>query len=130
MRKKFFSAALLFQLSVSSAFATNMDYRCFSYFWNGDEREKGTLELSIAQSSAQANIVEEMWDDGILGGKIDQKYRSRGPVKYVRFGRYLIVEESMLTGGKRLRDGSMGGFVRVEGEAEGGFYQYKFVCRR
>ncbi|MCM2323018.1 MAG: hypothetical protein NDJ90_07125 [Oligoflexia bacterium] len=128
--KKKLVVALLSLSTASSAFAGGIDYRCFSYYWNGDRHEKGTMDLSVAADSATANIVEELWDDGTLGGKIDSSYRPRGSVKYVKFGSNLIVEAALLSGGKKLRDGSLGGFVRVEGQAEGGFYQYKFVCRR
>lgn len=59
------------------------------------------------------------------------KYRSRGPIKYLKYGKYsnaVIVEESLVTGGRLLDDGRKGGFARIEGEAEGGFFQYKFIC--
>lgn len=113
----------------SSAEAASYNYKCFSYYWNGYEGEKGTMKLSLNSKSARADILEESWDDD-LGGSIDTKYRSRGSVKYVKFGANLIVEEALLEGGKELRDGSLGGFARVEGQAEGGFFQYKFICKR
>ena len=120
---------LIFSLPLAAG-ATEFNYSCYCYHWNGYYYEKGTMDLTLNSNFAKANIIEVSWDDDSLGGSIDTKYRSRGSVKYVKFGKNLIVEESMLTGGKKLKDGNMGGFVRVEGRAEGGFYQYKFVCRR
>lgn len=112
----------------SSAFARSYDYDCFSFYWNGYEGESGTMSLSVNARSATADIHEESWDEN-LGGKLDSSYRSRGDTPFVKFGGELIVEKSLLTGGRRLRDGNWGGIGRVEGQAEGGFYQYKFICK-
>jgi hypothetical protein len=106
-------------------------YTCYSYFWNGYADEKGTLDLTVDDEvTAQANLNNE---DGDLieqvGGSRNRNYRSRGAIKYAKFEGGLVIEESLLSGGRTLKDGSMGGFARVEGEAEGGFYQYKFVCK-
>ena len=122
--KRFIVLAMLVS---TSAFARSYEYDCYSYYWNGYEGEKGTMSLSVNARTAAADINEESWDD--LGGKIDSSYRSRGNVPYVKYGNELIVEKSLLTGGRRLRDGNWGGFARVEGEAEGGFFQYKFICK-
>lgn len=110
------------------AHETTYNYKCFSYYWNGDDQQKGTMNLSVSEQSASANIVEELWDEN-LGGALNPNYRSRGSIEYAKFGQELIVEKVLIKGGKKLRDGSMGGFARVEGVAEGGFYQYKFVCK-
>jgi len=84
------------------------------------------MSLSVSPTKAKADIHEQSWED--IDSPRDLDYRSRGQMAYARFGE-LIVEETMLTGGKVMRDGGMGGFARVEGEAEGGFFQYKFVCK-
>lgn len=112
-----------------SAFAKTHTYKCYSYYWNGDEQSHGTMTLEVNNKTAKADIAEESWDDN-LGGNLNSTYRSRGAIKYVKFGSELIVQESLLTGGTKLDDQSYGGFARVEGEAEGGFYQYKFICKR
>lgn len=128
MKKLGYSLTPFISLLSLSAAAANFNYNCFSYYWNGSDNDKGTMLLTLNSESATANILEESWDD--LGGLLNQKYKSRGAIKYVKFGNELIVEEALLSGGKVLRDGSLGGFVRVEGEAEGGFFQYKFICKR
>lgn len=114
--------------TVSSYADTKYEYKCFSYYWNGDDHEKGTMLLEVTSKKATADILEVQWDEN-LGGDRDPDYNSRGAVKFVKFGYNLIVEKALLSGGKELRDGSLGGFARVEGEAEGGFYQYKFICK-
>jgi hypothetical protein len=109
------------------AHARPYDYECFSFYWNGYEGEKGTMDLTVNARKATADIHEVTWDED-LGGNLDTSYQSRGDIPYVRFGE-IIAEKSLLTGGRRLRDGNWGGFARVEGQAEGGFYQYKFICK-
>lgn len=107
-----------------SAQASTYKYKCFSY---GDS-EKVTMDLSIDSQTATADILEMLWDQDI-GGPLDENYKPRGNVKYLRYGHSLIVAPELVTGGKELRDGDLGGFARVEGEAEGGYYQYKFICK-
>lgn len=119
-------AAVIGPVSVS---AQDYDYKCFSYYWNGDNREKGTMTLSLNSRTATADIIEESWDKN-LGGTLNEKYKSKGKIKFIKYGTNLIVEEALVSGGRALRDGSLGGFGRVEGQAEGGFYQYKFICKR
>jgi hypothetical protein len=104
------------------------NYSCWSFYWNGDDQQRGTMTLTVSGNSAKADIIEENWDN--LGGNIDRKYRPRGKMKFLKFGHNLILEESLVSGGHKLRDGSLGGIARVEGEGEGGFYQYKFICKR
>ena len=130
MNRTLLALALAFISLPTSAFAADFEYKCFSYYWNGKDNQKGTMDLVVGSNSAMANIVEESWDDDDIGGARDTKYKSRGRIEYVKFGSILIVEKVLLTGGKALDDGRLGGFVRVEGQAEGGFYQYKFVCKR
>ncbi len=112
----------------TSAFARSYDYDCYSYYYNGDTSSSGTMTLSVNPRTAKADIVEEEWDNN-LGGKLNTNYQSRGNIPFVKFGNELIVEKSLLTGGRRLKDGNWGGFARVEGQAEGGFFQYKFICK-
>lgn len=120
---------LVLTLFVSfGAQARSYDYECFSFYWNGYDGMSGIMDLSVNAKKATADIREVSWDDGDLGGNLDPSYRSRGEIPYLRFGG-LILEKSLTTGGRRLRDGRWGGFARVEGEAEGGFYQYKFICK-
>lgn len=107
--------------------ASSFGYECQSFYWNGLEGS-GTMDLAVNARRATADIREEMWDTN-LGGKINANYRSRGKRPFVKYGNQLIVEKSLLTGGRRMRDGNWGGIARVEGQAEGGFYQYKFTCR-
>ncbi len=124
------ASVLMFEASAFAA-ANEYEYSCFSFYWNGDSSQHGTMSLTLTPKKASADIVEEQWDDEEgLGGNIDPNYRSRGNLEVVRYGTNLIVEKSMLTGGRSLRDGSLGGIVRVEGQAEGGFYQYKFICKQ
>ncbi len=106
--------------------ARSYTYECKSIYWNG-YNESGTMSLSVNARKATADIHEESWDEG-LGGNLNPNYRSRSERPYVKFGGDLIVEKSLLTGGRRMRDGNWGGVARVEGQAEGGFYQYKFLC--
>jgi hypothetical protein len=120
----FFAAALV---SIP-AHAAGFNYKCYSYFMNGHD-EKATMDLKVGKTVARAVIHENGMDEPV-GGKIDPRYKSKGKVKYLRFGGGLIVQEALANGGERLKDGSLGGFVRFEGEAEGGFFQYKFVCKR
>jgi hypothetical protein len=126
-------SVLMFAASGFSA-PEEYEYSCFSFYWNGDSNGRGTMSLTLTPKKASADIVEEQWDDEMgLGGDIDTKYRSRGNLEFVKYGDSLIVKKSMLTGGRSLRGGSSGasgGIVRVEGEAEGGFFQYKFICKR
>lgn len=121
------SLLVLALLMSASAFGRAYDYDCYSFYWNGSDSGKGTMELSVNARKATADIHSESWDN--LGGLIDSSYRSRGERTFVKYGSELIVEKSLLTGGRRLRDGSWGGIARVEGEAEGGFFQYKFYCK-
>lgn len=121
--KRFIVLALFISFGAQ---ARSFNYECKSFFWNG-HNDSGTMELSVNARKASADIREESWDES-LGGNINPNYRSRGETPYVKFGDSLIVEKALLTGGKRLRDGSWGGVARVEGQAEGGFYQYKFIC--
>lgn len=127
MKTMFFVLVLSF---VSApAMAKTYKYRCYSYDWNGDSTERGEMSLTVSKTKATADIKSVSWDQG-LGGPLDRSYKSRGPVRYLKFGDELILEEVLVDGGKTLREGDLGGFARVEGEAEGGFYQYKFICRR
>lgn len=124
--KTFLMALLVATTSLPlTALAANFKYKCFSY-----DGEKQIMVLALNAQKATADILGESWDEDNLGGRINPNYRPRGPASYVKYGYNLVVEKVLLTGGKQLRDGSIGGFARVEGEAEGGFYQYKFVCRR
>lgn len=119
---------LVLALFVSfGAHARSYDYECSSFYWNGEEGTQGFMDLSVNPRKAKADIRDESWDNS-LGGSLNESYRSRGDRPYVKFGNELIVEKSLLTGGRRMRDGSWGGIARVEGQAEGGFYQYKFTC--
>jgi hypothetical protein len=127
MKKFIFALVVTFNFPFF-VFAANYNYKCFSYFWNGYEHESGTMDLTVNTKSATANSPEGGW--GEMGGKRNTKYKPRGAVEYVKFGNSLIVEKVLLTGGKELKDGSMGGIARFEGQAEGGFYQYKFICKR
>lgn len=121
---------LAMTLAASTSLANTYSYNCFSYYWNGYEHQKGTMTLIVSDRAAAADIVEESWEDGDLGGATNPKYKSKGAIKFVKFGDNLILEEALVSGGKQLNDGSLGGIARAEGEAEGGFYQYKFVCKR
>lgn len=112
----------------TTAFANTYEYKCYSFYWNGDN-EKGTMSLIVDSDSAKADIDSESWDEN-LGGKLNPKYKSKGSLKFFKFGDNLLLEGALVNGGKTLRDGSLGGIARVEGEAEGGFYQYKFICKR
>lgn len=123
--KSFIVLALLMS---TAAQASSYEYDCFSFYWNGSESEKGTMDLSVNARKASADIHYETWDNN-LGGLLNQSYRSRSERTFVKFGNELIVEKSLLTGGRRLRDGNWGGIARLEGQAEGGFYQYKFICK-
>lgn len=112
----------------TSAFANTYEYKCYSFYWNGENQE-GTMSLVVDGDTAKADIDEESWDKD-LGGKLNPKYKSRGSLKFLKFGYELLLESALVKGGKTLRDGSLGGIARVEGEAEGGFFQYKFICKR
>ena len=113
----------------TSAFANSYEYKCYSFYWNGYDHEKGTMSLTVDGNTATADINEEYWDEN-LGGKLNPKYKSKGPLKFLKFGSELLLEEALIDGGKTLRDGSLGGIARVEGQAEGGFFQYKLICKR
>ncbi len=119
--------ALLVLLAVCStpAHAQTFKFKCFRL---GGER--GLMNLVVNSRSAKADIVGESWDDGFLGGAINPNYRPRGSASYVKYGTNLILEKALVAGGVELRDGSIGGFARAEGEAEGGFFQYKYICKR
>ena len=119
----------IFLLALISFNVFAHDYKCFSYYWNGYENEKGTMLLSVDQNFADADIVEESWDKKI-GGALNPKYKSEGKIKFIKYGHDLILEDVLINGGKILNDGSLGGIARVEGQGEGGFYQYKFICKR
>ncbi len=97
MKISFLFVVLMQLASTISAQAENYSYSCFSYYWNGHDGQRGTMQLSVNPESAQADILEESWDKG-LGGMINANYRSRGPVKYVKFGSELILEEVLLIG--------------------------------
>ena len=120
----------LFSIQSFSSPARTWTYKCYSYYWNG-YNEKGTLLLSVSHQSATAKIEQdkEIWHNGI-GGLRNLNYRSRGSIEMYKYGNNLIVEKSLTVGGRQLNDGTMGGFVRWEGQAEGGFYQYKFICKK
>jgi len=129
MKKLFF--ALLAAAGISAhAEAKVFNYKCFSYFWNGETGEKGTLDLAVSPHAAQATLKNQ---DGEAidksNGPRNTNYRSRGSVRYAKFGYRIIAEESLITGGRRLDNGQLGGLARYEGEAEGGFFQYKFICK-
>lgn len=122
--KRFIVLALLVSFGAE---ARSFKYDCQSFYWNGYQGESGTMELAVNARKATADIREESWDEN-LGGNINLNYQSRGDKPFVKFGNNLIVEKSLLTGGRRMRDGNWGGIARVEGKAEGGFFQYKFNC--
>ncbi len=86
------------------------------------------MNLTISGTKASADILEESWDH--LDGPLNPKYKSKGSIPFIKFGDSLIVESTLANGGRELRDGQFGGIARVEGQAEGGFYQYKFICKR
>jgi len=98
-------------------------YECYSY--EGDTR---IMDLTVNPRKATAMIREDAWNI-TLGGNLVQNYRSRGDIPFVKYGKELIVEKSLLTGGRRLRDGNWGGLARVEGKDGGEFFQYKFICK-
>jgi len=118
--------AILFSASV---FAKDYSYECSSYYWNGFDGENATMILKVSGDTAYANIMEVSWDDN-LGGQLDAQYISYGVVKFVKFGADLYLDGSLLNGGRKLKDGSMGGIAKVEGLWKGHMYQYKFVCSR
>ena len=112
------------------AFARNYSYECTSYYWNGYEIDApATMVLEVNGDRAFANIMDVSWDDN-LGGKLDAQYISYGVIKLIKFGETLLVEGSLLSGGKKLKDGGLGGIARVEGLWNGHLYQYKFICKR
>jgi len=115
-------------LFTTSVFASEYSYKCFSYYWNG-ENEKGTMILEVNEKNANAHIFAKDWDEK-FSGNLDPKYNSQGAIKFAKFGYNVIVEQVLISGGKLLNDGSLGGLARVEGEAEGGFFQYKFICKK
>lgn len=119
MKKSFLVAATL--LFVTSAMADLYEYKCYSF--------RGSMTLIVDGDQAFADINGETWDKDI-GGKQNLKYKSKGIIKFLKFGTNLLLEESLVDGGLELRDGTLGGIARVEGEAEGGFYQYKYICKR
>lgn len=121
--------AIVTLLIGTTTFANTYEYKCFSYYWNGYKGAKGTMSLTVGGDTASADIAEESWDKN-LGGNFNPNYKSKGSIKFVKFGSELILEESLVNGGKTLRDGTLGGIARVEGQAEGGFFQYKFICKR
>ncbi len=125
---KCFLIALAASLISPTAFAS-YEYKCFGYYWNGDEHESGTMTLLVDEDHATGDVHAKNWNER-FGGNRDENYKSRGSIKYLKFGHELILEEVLIGGGKILRDGTLGGFARAEGEAEGGFYQYKFICKR
>ena len=116
-------------LITTSVFAREYSYQCFSYYWNGYENIKGTMNVEVNDKVAKADILEVTWDEK-LGGILNPTYISLGAIKFVKFGHSLLLEEVLISGGKQLYDGSIGGIARVEGQAEGGLYQYKFICKR
>jgi hypothetical protein len=120
--------AIAITVTGSDVFAAVYDYECYSYYWNG-RNEKGTMSLRVSKTIASADIHQKSWDKD-LGGKINKNYKSKGSIKFLKYGYNLILEEALVEGGKALKDGSLGGIARVEGEAEGGFFQYKFICKR
>lgn len=120
-------AALSAQFSIAST--DTHHYRCTSYMVNGEKNTKEIMLLSISQQEAVGDIINQSWDDKLIGGSLNVKYKSRGQFNYLKFGN-LIIEEDLLIGGRQLNDGSLGGVVRFEAEIEGGFTQYKFICNR
>lgn len=123
--KRIIIGAILFS---SIAQARAYHYDCFSYFWNGSETQKGVMELSVNARKAWATIRTDVWEQG-LTGELNTQYRSYGDIPFVKFGNELVVEKSLVSGGRRLRDGNWGGLVLVEGDAEGSPYKYKFICK-
>lgn len=115
-------------LITSAANASSYDYECFSYAWNNNGHETDSMELTVNARKATAEIGDVSWDEN-LGGAIVQDYRSRGAIPFVKYGKGLIVEKSLITGGRRLRDGSWGGFVNAEFSNEYGFNQFKYICK-
>lgn len=120
---------LTFALFVTTAVAEARSYKydCYSYYWNGSRTEKGTMSLSVNARLAHGRILNLDWAQD-LGGRIEPDYRSEGDIPFVKYDT-LIIEKSLQTGGRRLRDGHWGGFARVEGQNLGSFYQYKFICK-
>ncbi len=120
---------LVLALLVSfGAQASSFKYDCFSYYWNDQEDESHKMELVVYKKSAKGTFHAQNLSLQV-GGALNENYRSRGDITYVKYGTELVTEKSLMTGGRRLRDGNWGGFVRVEGRAEGEFYQYKFICK-
>lgn len=121
----------VFTLFISQlGFAKTHNYQCFSYYWNGYDHEKGTMQLSVSLEKAEGKVQQQ--DDGFtdeVGGPRNLRYRSRGSMEMYKYGN-LIVEKTLTAGGRPLRDGSYGGLARWEGQAEGGFFQYKFICKK
>lgn len=109
------------------ASAQTQNYTCYSYESENND-QKYEMSLTIDGDQAKADIKGEMWDD--IGGTLSTKYKSKGAIKFVKFGYDLVVEEALLSGGRELNNGSLGGFARAEGEVEGGFYQIKFICTK
>ncbi len=105
-------------------------YKCYSYQVNGQKNTDEIMLISVSESFSQGNILNESWDDHFIGGELNANYKSKGPIKYKKYGQNLVIEESLLNGGRQLNDGIFGGFARAEGEAEGGFFQYKFICKK
>ncbi len=111
-----------------NTYAAGFSYKCYSYYWNGNN-DKGTMSLVINGNLAKADILEVQWDNN-LGGILNVNYKPQGSMQFIKYGTNLIVEKALVLGGRKLDNVNFGGIARIEGIAEGGFYQYKFLCRR
>lgn len=129
MKTSIFISTILIGSLASAANDSSM-YQCTSTMINGQRNTTQTMFLSVSETAATADILNELWDNNLIGGERNTRYKPRSSARYIKFGRNLVVEESLAYGGRPLNDGSFGGWARVEGEFEGGFSQYKFICKK
>lgn len=131
MKNVIFILSVLLTTPFSMATENVYNYRCFSYLVDGEKNTNETMSLSVSKQTARGNILNETWDDNLIGGDLDPHYKPRttGSIKFLKYGT-LIIEESLAEGGRRLNDGSLGGLARFEAVIEGSFTQFKFVCQR
>ncbi len=125
-----FSIILLTTLASQLAFANTVyKYDCISYLVNGSKNSTAKMILNVEQDYASADILNELWDNNFIGGQLNNSYRSKSKNMNLKYGRNLIIEDSLVSGGRQLENGDFGGFAKIEGEVEGGFFQYKFICK-
>ena len=129
--KSLIALTLLATSSFATADTSPTGGKTYTYECTDLDKEEEPRTMTFRDDKV---VVEGGWDDT---GTLDKSYKpspaNAGTVRYWLedstdgYSNWLLVEKTMLKGGKMLRIGKKGGFVKHQARGEG-FFNYRFIC--